>query len=65
MATIPSGSFNAAGFLLYDATLSSGYCIEDQQHNNYISQKLPLATSRHLLLTDFCQCVRPNKRIRV
>jgi hypothetical protein len=27
MATMPSGSFNAAGFLLYDATLSSGYCI--------------------------------------
>jgi hypothetical protein len=25
MATMPSGSFMAAGFLLYDATLSSGY----------------------------------------
>ena len=24
-ATIPSGSFSAAGFLLYDAQLSSGY----------------------------------------
>ena len=23
---MPSGSFNAAGFLLYEATLNSGYC---------------------------------------
>jgi hypothetical protein len=63
-ATMPSGSFRAAGFLLYDATLSSGYyeTILDavRSVSGASGQCVPWATNPSRLSIGSCSTSRPR-----